>query len=238
MEIVYCGDGYQRFAEIAIDNGFRYGSCLPHRGLNYPIWFADQDWKKPEREAYILALKKVRPHLACVLDWESPTQLGEVLGWAEDAALYVDKVIVIPKTTGGISQLPPVVGGKPVLLGYSVPTKYGGTSVPVWEFYNWPNGVHLLGGSPQAQMNLFRYFPPGTVYSVDGNMAQSLANRNCQFWTSGNSRYARNRWWPTLKEADGRKWGDGSSSADGHYEAFRRSCINIMKAWREIECQS
>ncbi len=39
-------------------------------------------------------------------------------------------------------------------------------------------------------------------------------------------------YFPTLKEFDGVKWGDGSETADAPYEAFQRSCHNIMAMWQ------
>lgn len=222
--LIYCADGNRRFAEIAIEVGFRYGVRLPAKGCYFPVYFADQDWKNPNRERYIAELAQHRPTMATVLDWETEEQLPEVLAWAEDAAKYVERVLIIPKVIGAIAQLPRMIGGKHVVLAYSVPTSYGGTSVPVWEFREWP--VHLLGGSPQRQMEIARYM---NVVSCDGNYAQKMAVEYCQFWVPGTARYARNRWWPTLREADGGDWGN-----DAPYEAFRRSCQNIVRAWGRV----
>lgn len=219
MEIIYCGGGNPTFSAIAIDAGFRYGAQLPDT-IYGPLYFADQDWKRPNRAAYMAALAKHRPYMASVLDWERPEQLPEVLGWAEDAAQFVEVVMLIPKVMGGIEQLPRTIGGKTIRLGYSVPTSHGGTELPVWEFAGWP--VHLLGGSPQAQMRLAPYFD---TQSVDGNMAQKMATKFCAFW-DGEKRTRRGQW-PTLTDYDGQKW-DGN----GPEEAFRRSCQNIMAAWK------
>lgn len=223
-EIIYCADGNRRFAEIAIEHGYLYGAQLPNTVYFQP-WFADQNWRKPDRERYIAALKQHKPHMASVLDLENENQLPDVLGWAEEAAQWVQVVMIIPKVFGIIPQIPRRIGGADVRLGYSVPTKFAGTEVPIWEFYGWP--VHLLGGSPQAQMQLVRYL---NVASADGNYAQKMAIKYCQFWEPGTARYASNRWWPTLQEANGgEKWNDGG--IDAPYEAFRRSCENIMAAW-------
>ena len=46
--LIYCGGGNRRFADIAIDSGFRFGSCLPET-VYHPLYMADQDWKKPNR---------------------------------------------------------------------------------------------------------------------------------------------------------------------------------------------
>lgn len=219
IELIYCANGNKEFARIAIEAGYTYGAQLPHT-VYFPPAFADQDWKKPNREAYMAALAKHQPRMASVLDWERPEQLPEVLSWAEDAAQFVEVVMIIPKVFSGIPQLPRSIGGKTVRLGYSVPTRHGGTQLPVWEFAGWP--VHLLGGSPQAQMRLRPYFD---VVSADGNMAHKMATVFCAFW-DGRKTTKRGQW-PTIKDYDGKPWpNDGA-----HYEAFRRSCANIMQAW-------
>jgi hypothetical protein len=217
--LIYCGGGNPRFYEIATAAGFKYGAQLPDT-IYGPLYFADQDWKKPDRDRYMSALAEHRPHMASVLDLEREDQLSEVLEWAEEAAAFVDVVMIIPKVCGIISRLPSSIAGATIRLGYSVPTKHGGTFVPSWEFRGWP--VHLLGGSPHKQRELSLYF--GTV-SVDGNMFQKMAVRFCAFYEANSKKYRRGHW-PTLCEADGKKWGD-----DAPYEAFRRSCENIISMW-------
>ena len=209
-------------AKIAIDAGFLSGAQIPDT-IYYPIYFADQDWKVPNRTAYMMGLKEHRPTMATVLDWEKKEQLPEVLSWAEEAATYVDIVVIIPKVRGGIEKIPRTIAGATVRLGYSVPTKYGGTELPLHEFDGW--AVHLLGGSPHKQMELAGHLD---VHSADGNMASLMATRYCQFWINGTAKYARNRWWPTIKEANnGELW----IGENAHHEAFKRSCENIYRAW-------
>lgn len=228
--MIYCAGGNGRFARIAIEAGFLYGAQLPDT-VYFPLAFADQDWKRPDRAVYMAALSEHRPRMATVLDWERDEQLPEVLAWAEEAAQYVETVMIIPKVFGGIARLPRRIGGAAVRLGYSVPTRHGGTQVPVWEFFGWP--VHLLGGSPHAQMRIARTAGL-SVRSADGNMHMLMATRHCRFWVPGTARYASNRWWPTLREAHGQMWGDGGADSDAPYEAFRRSCKNISDAWRKL----
>lgn len=228
-ELIYCANGNARFAQIAIEAGFSYGAQLPGT-VHFRPEFADQNWKQPNREAYMNSLAQHRPRMASVLDWERDEQLPEVVAWAEDAAQWVEVVMIIPKVMGGISRLPRAIGGKPVRLGFSVPTKHGGTSLPAWEFAGWP--VHLLGGSPQAQMNLTPYF---RVVSTDGNMAHKMATQFCAFWDGAKT--TSRGYWPSLKDFDGRFWGDGGDRADAPYEAFARSCRAIMEAWKARESQ-
>jgi hypothetical protein len=221
--LIYCADGNRRFAQTAIDAGFMYGSRLPAKSLHFPIWFADQDWKHPDRRLYMQCLSEHNPHMATVLDWEREEQLEEVIEWATEAAQYVEVIVIVPKVHHKVSLLPTSIAGKEVRLGYSVPTSYGGTELMVNEFFGWP--VHLLGGSPQHQMELARYLD---VRSADGNMCTKMAMRFGAFFTDKRLP-CKNYPWPTLKEADGKEWGN-----DVPYEAFRRSCVNIMAAWRKM----
>jgi hypothetical protein len=224
-ELIYCADGNARFAEMAIDAGFTYGA-QPLRTTYFPINFADIDPNAiPPKDAYIAALVKHRPRIATVVDWTAWDQLPEVLEWAEEAAAYVETVIIIPKVIGGAAALPEVIGGATVRLGYSVPTAHGGTDVPIWEFGALP--VHLLGGSPHKQFELSKYL---NVVSTDGNMAHKMAVRFCAFYDP--KRNTERGYWPSIPDSDGKKWGNGTNVANAPYEAFRRSCKSIMEIWR------
>ncbi len=224
VELIYCADGNKRFAEIAIRHGFTYGA-QPLKTTYFPIEFADLDPNNlPSRERYVTAIKEHRPKIASVMDWSRSDQLPEVLAWAEDIAPYTETIVIIPKVIGEVDRIPSHIGGKPVRLGYSVPTRHGGTEVPSWEFCDRP--IHLLGGSPNEQYKLSHYL---NVHSVDGNMHHLMATTHCQFFVNGTARYARNRFWPTLKEANG-----GIARYDDDdliYEAFDMSCKNIMEMW-------
>ncbi len=220
-EIIYCADGNKRAAETALDRGLRYGARLPGT-VYYRPYFVDQDWRKPDRASYMTALKEYRPWMATVLDWESDDQLPEVLSWAREAAQYVQVVVIIPKVIGGVHRLPRKVGGKPIRLGYSVPTQYAGTQVPTAEFRGWP--VHLLGGDPAR---LLDYTLHVNVWSMDTNYHNKMAMERNQFYSPRDSRGARYEW-PTLQEAG------GSPTFDAPYEAFARSCQAIMQQWRTM----
>lgn len=216
--LIYCAGGNPRFYEIATAVGFLYGAQLPET-IYGPLYFADQNWKNPNLERYVSAVAQHHPVMASVLDWERDEQLPEVLVWAEAVAPFVETIMIIPKVIGGTHRIPNTIAGKPIRLGYSVPTRHGGTFVPVWEFGSRP--VHLLGGSPHEQRRLTNYL---NVASVDGNMHQAMAIRHNAFYDP----WKRTRWgnWPKLKDFDGRVW-----ERDAPYEAFKRSCENIMTMW-------
>jgi len=221
--LIFCAGGSPRMMQIAIDAGFRCGAQLPDT-VYFPLYFADQDWRKPNRGAYMAALAQHRPEMATVLDWERGEQLPEVLDWAEEAAQFVKRVLIIPKVIGGITQLPRRINGADVVLAYSVPSKYGGSEVPLWEFAGWP--VHLLGGSPHRQMMIWMHLTPiCDVVTADGNMASKMALR-CVLWHSVPGPKGH---WRTLSDL-----GLGGLGNDAKYEAFRYSCENIAAAWRKL----
>jgi GNAT superfamily N-acetyltransferase len=223
--LIYCADGNKRFAEIAIRHGYRYGAQLPNTIYAAP-YFIDQDWRNPNRVRYMEALAKYRPALASVLDWEREEQLSEVISWAEEAAQYASEaVIIIPKVHSGISRLPRMINGKQVRLGFSVPTKFAGTQVMVMEFGGWP--VHLLGGSPEKQMELGRYL---NIQSADGNYSARLARQFGKFFTHVPMLGSEERRWSHLKTIG------LNHIRDGYYRAFELSCINIRNAWNDAPC--
>src|SRR5579859_3410222 len=122
--LIYCADN-ALYGRISLDCGVLTGLRLPNKvHADLPPMFSDQDWKKPNRNAYLSLLRTHKPRLATVLDWEREEQLPEVLAWAEEAARWAtEAVIIIPKVHGGIARLPRTIGGRQVRLGYSVPTK-------------------------------------------------------------------------------------------------------------------
>lgn len=216
VALVYCAAGGKRFAAIAVAAGYRYGAQLPGT-THHPLWFADQNWRKPNRLRYMAELARLRPVVATVTDLERDDQLAAVLDEAEEAAQWVERVVIIPKAQGIIERLPRRVGGRDVVLGYSVPTRFSGTPVPAWDFAGWP--VHLLGGGPQPQMRLARYL---NVVSADGNAATAAAKQG--------------RWYNARRD----RWQGGPgcpeipAGPDMPYRAFERSCDEILMAWRSM----
>lgn len=212
--LIYCGAGNRRWYDIAARYGMEYGAQLPGT-VYHPVYFVDQDWRKPNRVRYMAALAQHRPALASVLDWERPEQEAEVMDWAEEAALHVQEaVIVIPKVAGTIRRIPRQISGKQVRLGYSVPTGYAGTKVGIDEFQAWP--VHLLGGSPKSCWALAERLD---VCSADGNYLKKLANR-CV--------YAR-------PDGNGRGVAHGLVQTGANYLAFELSLIYWVNGWRGVD---
>jgi len=224
IDLIYCANGNKRFAEIAINNGFLYGAQLPGKTY-FDIYFADQDWKKPNLQKYVSELKTKRPYMATVLDWERWSQYTEVMGWAEEIAPLVEEILIIPKIPGSVESIPTKISGKTVRLAYSVPTRYGGTTVPPREMGLRP--VHLLGGSPHAQMEYYGRIQ--NVVSADGNYHQKTAIMNL-VWVSGKTKRGKLGSFTRLEHYMGEK-----IETDTIYMAFDLSCKNIVEAWSGLD---
>lgn len=216
--IIYCADGNPTFAKTAIRYGLKYGAQLPN-AIQHAPHFVDQNWRNPDKPAYMAALAQHRPAMATVLDYERPEQFEEVMAWAREAAQHVETVIIIPKVIGDVDRIPRSIGGKPIRLGYSVPTKFAGTSVPAWEFGR--REVHLLGGSCHEQHRLAGLM---NVVSADGNYINKMAVEYNQFFSAGKVK-GRNGHYPRLDTFYGKV------ETDAPYLAFELSCMNVQALW-------
>jgi hypothetical protein len=170
--------------------------------------FADLNWKKPDLDRHSAFVREHRPMLAVAPDVLALDELTPTLRYAESLAEWADRVIIVPKAPGVMERLP----REPwLVVGYSVPTKYGGTDLMMAELLGWP--VHLLGGLPGRQFDLAHYLD---VVSTDGNAAARWAEYGSVF-------DGRTRRWQHRVEPQG---------ADMPYRAFARSCQQIVQMWR------
>jgi len=126
------------------------------------VGFIDVDWKNYSFTRHLAAVKATNPVMTVARDIERMSELHRILDQAHELREHSDYVIVVPKHPllgAKMSALIPKV----FVLGYSVPTKYGGTKLPP-KFFKRP--VHLLGGRPEVQRRLADCMP---VVSVDCN---------------------------------------------------------------------
>jgi len=173
------------------------------------VSFADLNWKKPDLDQHGAFVREHRPLFAVAPDVLKLDDLTATLRYAESLAEWADRVIIVPKAPGVMERLP----REPwLVVGYSVPTKYGGTDLMMAELAGW--SVHLLGGAPRRQFELAHYLD---VVSADGNAAARAAEYGTVF-------DARTKRWQMSVEPRG---------ADMPYRAFAKSCQQIAQMWRD-----
>ncbi|GAA0556136.1 hypothetical protein GCM10009098_24990 [Rheinheimera aquimaris] len=152
---------------IALSHGWspgaRYTNMRDVKTFRFEgVGFLDIDWKHYCFGRHLDAAQKYKPKITMARDVECIFQLDKILREAEILLKHSDQVAIVPKDTqlnGRLSELIP----REFILAYSVPTKYGGTSVSIESF---DRPVHLLGGRPDVQRALAGKLK---VYSMDCN---------------------------------------------------------------------
>lgn len=141
--------------------GARYTNLRDVRTFE-TLGFLDIDWKNYDFQRHLEAAKATNPILTVARDIEAKKELVGILDQAYELKQFTKIVVIVPKDPA----LAPVLSDEipsDFLLGYSVPTKYGGTTIPPKNF---TRPVHLLGGRPDRQRKLAELMP---VVSLDCN---------------------------------------------------------------------
>lgn len=157
----------RKVIELATERGWRPGARYTNlRDVKHAQFrnfgFLDIHWKKYSFERHLVAAKANRPFLTVARDIECITQLDLVLQEAETLQEYSTHVVIVPKDIALEGKLHALIPGH-FVLGYSVPTRYGGTKIAPQAF---DRPVHLLGGRPDVQRRLANLMP---VASMDCN---------------------------------------------------------------------
>ena len=126
------------------------------------LGFLDIDWKNYDYSRHLAAAREYRPFLTVARDIEAVSQLSEILDEAWQLAEFSENVVVVPKDPELAERLDIDIPVK-FVLGYSVPTRYGGTAISP-RFFRRP--THLLGGRPDVQRRLAGLMP---IVSFDCN---------------------------------------------------------------------
>jgi len=144
-------------------HGARYTNLRDVKHLpNERLAFLDIDWKNYCFDRHKIATEATRPHMTVARDVEDIAQLPAILEEASELALHADIVLIVPKDPKLAGRFPKLIPSD-FLLGYSVPSKYGSTPIPLASF---DRPVHLLGGRPDTQRRLGQHLD---VYSIDCN---------------------------------------------------------------------
>lgn len=126
------------------------------------LGFLDIDWKNYCFRRHLSAAKATTPIVTVARDITSRRQLVRVIDQAYELLMFAERVIIVPKSRSleaGLEEMVPAEFD----LGFSVPTRYGGTRISPNAFRR---RVHLLGGRPDVQRKLADLMP---VVSFDCN---------------------------------------------------------------------
>lgn len=124
--------------------------------------FLDINWKKYDFSRHLSAAQQVLPLLTIARDVEDIFQLERIIDEADALKKFSGNVAIVPKDPRLIPNIRRYIPER-FMLAYSVPTKYGGTTIKPQEF---DGPVHLLGGRPDHQRLLANQMD---VVSIDCN---------------------------------------------------------------------
>jgi hypothetical protein len=141
--------------------GARYTNLRDIRSFKQ-VGFLDIDWKNYNFSRHLEVAKLTKPLVTVARDVEDMRNLQGILKQADKLLEHSKRVVVAPKDLRLSSRLMSAIPDH-FVLGYSVPTGYGGTRIPP-DCFQRP--VHLLGGRPDVQRRLAERMP---VVSIDCN---------------------------------------------------------------------
>lgn len=152
----------------------------------HAVHFIDNEYRKYDHKKHLDVVAQFCPKYATVRDIMTKEQceeagieyypLDQILAWAEELERYTENVILIPKYDC-IDDIP-----QKYVLGYSVPSNYGGTPLPIERFKG--RKIHLLGGSPMLQYQYFKATADDVV-SLDTNYVHKIAERGLLWGEQG-----------------------------------------------------
>lgn len=185
---------------LAVVAGMKYGTrstssdgrvnnppkCLSFYAGRHELQFIDNEFADYNHEIHVDFVKQYSPKYATVRDIMTESQcreagidfysLAQVLEFADELRQHTENVIVIPKYDC-LDDIP-----ADVVLGYSIPTSYGGTPLPIEAFQGRP--VHLLGGSWTQQRNALEILGDDVI-SVDNNQVMLLSGVGSYYLADG-----------------------------------------------------
>jgi len=157
----------QKVLELAIRHGWRPGARYTNlrdiKNISFRgVGFLDIDWKNYSFEKHLRAAEIAMPFITVAEDVINREDPQRILRQADLLKKYANNVIIVPKDIRLSDEINTEIPDH-FILGYSVPTRYGGTRIDPRRF---ERPVHLLGGRPDAQRKLADLMP---VCSIDCN---------------------------------------------------------------------
>jgi hypothetical protein len=151
--------------DIAVRHGWMPGARYTNlRDVRrFPkLGFLDIHWKSYDFQRHLAAAEKTRPLITVARDIEERRDLRNIIDQAYRLLEFATHVVLVPKDPLLEKRLCKSIPTE-FLLGFSVPTRYGGTTISPMAFRR---PVHLLGGRPDVQRRLADLMP---VFSFDTN---------------------------------------------------------------------
>jgi hypothetical protein len=189
MKLILVRGGDKTAPIIAKESGWLYGSRNDYSLYSEEVYMLDIHWTNYDWPKYIELVKRIKPTVAMVADYEKPSQRAELYRQIRELKPLVQQVMVCPKFDGAIAHIPSFC-----IIAVSIPTSYAGFLPAMSELTG--RKVHLLGGNPQKQADFIRKANgvKAEIVSLDANYHVRKAGLG-QFWQHGKWNQTRGKQW-------------------------------------------
>jgi hypothetical protein len=143
----------EKITKIALKYGWLPGANYNNlRNIkNYEIvGMIDIEWSNYNFKKHLEVVRKIKPIFTVAKDIMNINELDKIIDQAYELNDWCENVIIVPKDLALKDNLEKLIP-KDFIFGYSIPTKYGSTNIPIESF---KRTVHLLGGRPEIQRKL------------------------------------------------------------------------------------
>jgi hypothetical protein len=181
---IQCAGNNRKFPDLCQRAGIGYGSRHDDQIRGYPTML-DINWRSYDWNEYRQIIRQHMPIMAMVADYENKDQYHQMMKQVHQLKhIGVLRVLVCPKFDGALFDIP-----DDCIVAISVPSSYAGYLPPLNELNG--RGVHLLGGSPHAQRDLYLKLQGvgAIVVSMDGN---SHTRTSGMMWQHGQWKATQN----------------------------------------------
>ena len=147
-----------------------------YRSKGVRVDFLDLHWEDPDWDGLLEAAEWHEPKYAIAGDYDGSNH-DRINDRARQLREYAENVIVVPHEDGDLDHVP-----EWAVVGYSTPSEYAATDIPIREYRETSNDIHILGGTPHQQHSILGRLWVENVCSMDCNSHHKAATIGAKAW--------------------------------------------------------
>ena len=163
--------------EFGYLRGTRLDDEPRYRDAGVEVDFLDLHWEDPDWAGLLEAVEWHQPAYAIAGDYDGPNHETINDRARELRSLGVENVIVVPHHEGDLAHVPDWA-----VVGYSTPSEYAATDIPLRKYREATHDIHILGGTPHQQHTLLGRLWVDNVQSMDCNSHHKAATIGAKAW--------------------------------------------------------
>jgi len=183
--------GRPDLTEYAAEYGYLRGTRLDdeprYRREDVRVDFLDVHWEDPDFESLLDAAEWHQPAYVVAGDYDADDENYDLVNErARELRQYAQNVIIVPHAEGELEKVP-----EWAVVGYSVPTDYAATEIPLRQYRETSHDIHILGGTPHEQHRLLGQLWLENVVSMDCNSHHKAATIGAKAWYPAKPRWRK-----------------------------------------------